>query len=225
MLSSLKNEFGINESALVSAATLTLLQNEAFSGNICDSLRLISWRIFLDCISSTNQFQWANDFQKIQDNYSKLKKSVIPKTGDVKVDPLSALLGEKNEEWDRYYKSMELATFIKGDLERLYITGIEDDFFQLKWRKDVLLNVLLVWALDHPLISYRQGMHEICGPIIYLLEEGLQLFCLCFCMFQCWFHRVFAMDRNRHQLTFFRSIHEQTIHRRIYRVPLLCVVR
>ena len=171
MLSCTKIAFGGNE--LISTDSLLMLQNGAFSGNLCgEELRLICWRLFLDCISTTSQLTWASDFQAIQDNYSKLRKGVIPKTGEVKVDPLSALLGEKNEEWDKYYKSMELATFIKGDLERLYITGIDDEYFQLKWRRDVLLNVLLVWALVHPTISYRQGMHEICGPIMYLLEHG-----------------------------------------------------
>ncbi len=67
---------------------------------------------------------------------------------------------------------MELATFIKGDLERLYVTGIEDEYFELKRRRDILLNVLLVWALRHPSISYRQGMHEICGPLVFALETG-----------------------------------------------------
>jgi hypothetical protein len=67
---------------------------------------------------------------------------------------------------------MELVSFIKGDLERLYVTGIDDTYFEAKWRRDVLLNILLVWALQNPHISYRQGMHEIVGPVLYVIELG-----------------------------------------------------
>jgi hypothetical protein len=68
---------------------------------------------------------------------------------------------------------VELATFIRGDLERLYMTGIDDEYFQVPWRREILLNSLLVWALQHKSISYRQGMHEIIGTIFYVLEIEL----------------------------------------------------
>ncbi len=68
---------------------------------------------------------------------------------------------------------MELATFIKGDLERLYITGIPDDYFEVIWRRDILLNALMVWSLVNKAISYRQGMHEIIGTLFFVLELGI----------------------------------------------------
>lgn len=71
---------------------------------------------------------------------------------------------------------MEMINFIKGDLTRLYMTGIEDEYFQVPRRRDIILNVLFVWSAIHKTTSYRQGMHEIAGPILFVLESELQGF-------------------------------------------------
>ena len=52
---------------------------------------------------------------------------------------------------------MELVNFIKGDLSRLYMSGIDDEFFQTPRRKEIVLNVLFVWSAKNPNTSYRQG--------------------------------------------------------------------
>ena len=55
------------------------------------------------------------------------------------------------------------------------MNGVADDYFQLKWRKDLLLNVLFVWSFQNRIISYRQGMHEIVAVLLYTLEIELQI--------------------------------------------------
>lgn len=49
----------------------------------------------------------------------------MPSIDKVKVDPLSALSDgdEFSEEWTAFYKNVELISFIKGDLDRLYMSG------------------------------------------------------------------------------------------------------
>lgn len=51
--------------------------------------------------------------------------------------------------------------------------GIEDEYFEENERKKRLHSVLYVWALIHPEISYRQGMHELAGAIYYVLETEM----------------------------------------------------
>jgi hypothetical protein len=63
--------------------------------------------------------------------------------------------------------------FIKGDLERLYLNGVDDDYFRDPFRRQMLLNVLLVWSARHDRTSYRQGMHEIAGTVLLVLEDEL----------------------------------------------------
>jgi len=77
----------------------------------------------------------------------------------VKMDPLSALStgNDQGEEWNAYYKNIELSNFIKGDLDRLYLNGIEEDFFQTPVHRTSVLSILFIWASLNPSISYRQG--------------------------------------------------------------------
>ncbi len=102
-----------------------------------------------------------------------VKDNNVLKMDKVSVDPLSAFSGgnEESEEWSSYYKDLELTNFIKGDLDRLYMNGIIEDYFETKTRRNILLTVLFVWSQRNPIISYRQGMHEIAGIILYTLEK------------------------------------------------------
>ena len=75
-------------------------------------------------------------------------------------------------------QKLDVVKFIQGDLERLYMNGMEEDeeYFQQPDRTRVLLNVLFVWAEEHPHTSgYRQGMHEIAAPLLLALEAETAL--------------------------------------------------
>ena len=56
------------------------------------------------------------------------------------------------------------------------MSGIEDEYFQIPRRRDIILTVLFLWASQHKITSYRQGMHEIAGPILYVLETECEAF-------------------------------------------------
>eukprot|EP01038_Epipyxis_sp_PR26KG_P004508 gene4508-6370_t len=84
--------------------------------------------------------------------------------------------GNESESWTYYYKSMELINFIRGDLDRLYLSGIyPDDYFQDKNRRSILTNILFIWSTSYSNISYRQGMHEILGTILFVVEQEAYL--------------------------------------------------
>lgn len=82
--------------------------------------------------------------------------------------------GGANDEWTIYYKNVDLINFIKTDLDRLYISGIPDEHFESAQRRDMLLAILLIWSFRHPVISYRQGMHEMAGYVMYCVELELK---------------------------------------------------
>ena len=75
------------------------------------------------------------------------------------MDPLSALStgDDQGSEWNAYYKNIELANFIKGDLERLYLNGVDEEYFHTPERRALLLSILFIWSAINPAISYRQG--------------------------------------------------------------------
>lgn len=153
---------------------ISALLRVAWQGDMCnDGCRAICWRIFLGLLSGSDKSAWPNELAQIVANYTTLKDRVMPSIDKVKDDPLSALsVGDSmSAEWSAYYKNVELTNFIKGDLDRLFLTGLDDEYFQSKEKRDLLTSILFIWSMEHPLISYRQGMHEILGAILYAVES------------------------------------------------------
>jgi len=150
--------------------------NWAKSASDTGCLRGLCWRLMLGVLRDGGGFEdWVEELRLSVDTYNKLKMDSMPKIEAVDADPLSGG-GAESAEWKTYYKNMDLINFIKGDLTRLYMTGIEDEYFEEPRRRDIILNVLFVWAAQHPTTSYRQGMHEIAGPILFVLEEEQRAF-------------------------------------------------
>ena len=46
----------------------------------------------------------------------------------------------------------------------------ENHFFRQPETQNILLDVLFVWAKLNPDVGYRQGMHEILAPILWVVE-------------------------------------------------------
>lgn len=124
---------------------------------------------------------WNTVLHKLTVEYYEMKKNTMPSADKVQADPLAALFdapleadGSKaDDEWTAYEKTLELGKFIGGDLDRLYLSGIEDEYFHRADRKKILLDILLLWSTRNKHISYRQGMHEIIAPMLYALELEL----------------------------------------------------
>lgn len=145
----------------------------AWKGNLCsEATRAMCWRYLLGIISNQDTSLWKEELLQSTNVYHETKTKVMPSLHKAEVDPLSALSSGDNmsDEWSSYYKNVELTNFIKGDLDRLYLNGLPDEFFQTKERREILLSILFIWSIQHHTISYRQGMHEILGTILYTVE-------------------------------------------------------
>jgi hypothetical protein len=74
--------------------------------------------------------------------------------------------------WATYYQMADLRAEIQRDLDRLFVDGApsEQHFFTPP-RQQLLLTVLYLWSRLHfPKPSYRQGMHELLAPLLFVLE-------------------------------------------------------
>ena len=58
---------------------------------------------------------------------------------------------------------------INQDIVRTYP---EVPFFQSADIRAMMLRVLFVYSKLHPSVSYKQGMHELLAPFIYLLDRN-----------------------------------------------------
>lgn len=157
------------------------LLKSALSGNIkYPPIRALYWRIMLGMLSSSsNPSVWSKQLKDQVSAYKTIKEIVIPSLDKATVDPLSSFSdcnannsnnNNSTNEWVRYYKNVDLTNVIIKDLDRLFITGIEESYFQTKERRNMLLSILLIWSYQHPVNNYRQGMHEIVGYILFCME-------------------------------------------------------
>jgi hypothetical protein len=169
--------FGVDDSGIIAPRYISNLLRLAWTGGIpSDGLRALCWRVLLGLISASDKTLWQDELSTMIGEYQTIREKVMPSLDKVQVDPLSQLSegpAAENDAWSIYYKNVDLINFIKTDLDRLYISGIPDEHFESPQRRDMLLAVLLIWSYQHPVISYRQGMHEIAGYIMYCVEQEL----------------------------------------------------
>jgi hypothetical protein len=70
--------------------------------------------------------------------------------------------------WNEYFENAELEKEIDQDVIRTYP---ELDYFKAQRVRDMLRRVLLVYARREPEVGYKQGMHELLAPMLYLYER------------------------------------------------------
>lgn len=85
-------------------------------------------------------------------------------------DPLSQ---SEDSIWNQHFCDKELCTVIKQDVIRTF-PGVE--FFRKTFIEDIMTNVLFCYARSNPEMCYRQGMHEILAPILFIMHSDQQSF-------------------------------------------------
>eukprot|EP01127_Copromyxa_protea_P021052 TRINITY_DN7142_c0_g1_i1.p1 TRINITY_DN7142_c0_g1~~TRINITY_DN7142_c0_g1_i1.p1 ORF type:complete len:475 (-),score=112.25 TRINITY_DN7142_c0_g1_i1:435-1760(-) len=142
-------------------------------GNQDSKERALVWKVFLGCLSSPPDMQkWIEEATTERDRYRKLKDKHLdlelePEEMDPNVNnPLSR---NENSPWFQHFKRENLLKIIKQDVERTYP---EYDFFEQEWVATILTNVLFVYSSEHSELSYKQGMHELLAPIVYVLAKA-----------------------------------------------------
>ncbi|KRX24560.1 TBC1 domain family member 5 [Trichinella nelsoni] len=158
--------------------TKSEMKTFAAQGNLRgNSFRSIYWRVFLECFP-TNFKHWSAALEKSRQTYTSLHKEVIlgdprsaQNSGDLQIDnPLS--LHEKST-WRIYFSNQELLSKIRQDVTRTYP---ELKFFTSERIRRIMTELLFIYALQYPHISYKQGMHEILGLIIYAFSFDFEAF-------------------------------------------------
>ncbi|KAL6873373.1 hypothetical protein ACP4OV_013455 [Aristida adscensionis] len=76
--------------------------------------------------------------------------------------------------WGQFFRNAELEKMLNQDLSRLYPEL--GNFFQTSTCQAMLGRILLVWSLRYPEFGYRQGMHELLAPLLYVLHADVQHF-------------------------------------------------
>ncbi|XP_022729921.1 uncharacterized protein LOC111284993 isoform X2 [Durio zibethinus] len=164
-------EEGPSSSAVVSS------ENRPIGG-----LRGVQWRINLGILPFSSSS--IDDLRRVtadcRRRYAGLRRRLlvdphVPKDGGsnspnlVMDNPLSQ---NPDSTWGRFFRNAELEKMVDQDLSRLYPE--HGSYFQTPGCQGMLRRILLLWCLRHPEYGYRQGMHELLAPLLYVLHVDVE---------------------------------------------------
>ncbi|XP_050539099.1 TBC1 domain family member 5 isoform X2 [Daktulosphaira vitifoliae] len=153
--------------SLFNITSINDLRNVAIQGDLRASrFRSVYWRIMLDImpLDSSKWLSVINEYRTIY-KQKKVKHYNDPHLqGSEPDDPLSQ---NDNSIWKQYFKDVELKKLIEQDVIRTS-PGIQ--FFQTERIQNIMVNILFCYSREYPDLSYRQGMHEILAPILFVLH-------------------------------------------------------
>lgn len=155
--------------------------------------RSIYWALLLGVLDHDDPYHWLNERRTARNEYAvmreqfnknpyqrqqsrdddaaaaaeenKNKPAVPVEKSIVNDDPLS-----QNEEsvWNSFFCDQELTKLINQDVCRTF-PGV--DFFRRPETQMQMANILFSYARSHPAICYRQGMHELLAPLLFVVHS------------------------------------------------------
>ena len=149
----------------------------ALQGNLRNSpFRSLCWRVLLNVLPS-NSSGWPRALAALRSNYSDLQQrlSVQERLKDSALDPIinNPLSQDEESPWNQHFRDDELRRLIWQDVAR---TFPEVEYFQSAAVRETMVNVLFVFARSHTDICYRQGMHELLAPLVFVLNNDREAF-------------------------------------------------
>ncbi|KAL7598859.1 hypothetical protein Lser_V15G23610 [Lactuca serriola] len=143
-------------------------------------LRGVQWRIDLGILppSSSSVDEFRRVIANSRRRYAALRRRLLINPhiskdesnfrDHVMDNPLSQ---NPDSMWGRFFHKAELEKMVDQDLSRLYPE--HGSYFQTPGCQGVLRRILLLWCIRHPNYGYRQGMHELLAPLLYVLQADL----------------------------------------------------
>ncbi|XP_057806458.1 uncharacterized protein LOC131021327 [Salvia miltiorrhiza] len=146
------------------------------------ALRGVKWRVDLGILPSSPSAT-IDDLRRVtadsRRRYAALRRQLlvdphVPKDGSSSPDPVidNPLSQNPDSMWGRFFRNAELERMVDQDLTRLYPE--RGSYFQTSGCQGILRRILLLWCLSHPEYGYRQGMHELLAPLVYVLHVDLE---------------------------------------------------
>nr|GMC68536.1 TBC1 domain family member 5 homolog B-like [Ipomoea batatas] len=145
-------------------------------------LRGVRWRIDLGILPSSPSAS-VIDLRRVtadlRRSYAALRRQLlidphVPKDGSTSPDLVmdNPLSQNPDSMWGRFFRNAELERMVDQDLSRLYPE--HGSYFQTPGCQAMLRRILLLWCLGHPGYGYRQGMHELLAPLLYVLHVDVE---------------------------------------------------
>ncbi|KAK0312770.1 hypothetical protein LTR01_002432 [Friedmanniomyces endolithicus] len=130
-------------------------------------LRSACWKTFL-LFDSVDTVIWPKTLASSRSAYNSLRMHFLSQLDNQ--DELSDPMDDEADSatWTAIHKDEELRAEIQQDVDRCMPENL---YFRQPDTQRTLLDILFIWAKLNPDINYRQGMHELLAPILWVVER------------------------------------------------------
>ncbi|XP_055904535.1 TBC1 domain family member 5 homolog A isoform X2 [Eupeodes corollae] len=151
---------------IASLENFDAIRDLAFNGDLkVSKFRSIYWALLLRVLNADHT-TWKEQRVQQRNRYEKLKQEFVKNPHTAKFNNDDPLSQSKQSIWNQYFSDQELFAVIKQDVIRTF-PGVE--FFRKPLIQSAMTNILFYYAREHPYMCYRQGMHEILAPILFVM--------------------------------------------------------
>ncbi|CAK6435679.1 unnamed protein product [Pipistrellus nathusii] len=165
------------EDLFVNNNYLATIRQKGINGQLRSSrFRSICWKLFL-CVLPQDKSQWISKIKELRAWYSNIKeihitnpRKVVGQQDLMINNPLSQ---DEGSLWNKFFQDKELRSMIEQDVTR---TFPEMQFFRQENVRKILTDVLFCYARENEQLLYKQGMHELLAPIVFILHCDHQAF-------------------------------------------------
>ncbi|XP_014393060.1 PREDICTED: TBC1 domain family member 5 isoform X2 [Myotis brandtii] len=165
------------EELFVNNNYLATIRQKGINGQLRSSrFRSICWKLFL-CVLPQDKNQWISKIKELRAWYSNIKeihitnpRKVVGQQDLMINNPLSQ---DEGSLWNKFFQDKELRSMIEQDVTR---TFPEMQFFRQENVRKILTDVLFCYARENEQLLYKQGMHELLAPIVFILHCDHQAF-------------------------------------------------
>ncbi|XP_050053217.1 TBC1 domain family member 5 [Aphis gossypii] len=128
--------------------------------------RSLCWRLLLE-ILPPDSTKWLMAIEKYRSLYEQIKSTHDNDPHAQDSGPDDPLSQHEDSIWKQYFKDIELKKVIEQDVVRTS-PGVE--FFGTEKIRKIMIDILFCYSREHPDLCYRQGMHEILAPLLFVLH-------------------------------------------------------
>ncbi|XP_075230835.1 TBC1 domain family member 5 [Lycorma delicatula] len=145
------------------------IRHRALQGDFRASrFRSICWRLLLGLFTPGKPKLWVEEANKARKHYRLLKETLNChpwNESPQKVRNDNPLSQEAGSTWNQYFCDKELRIVIQQDVTRTF-PGV--DFFRNVDIQNSMVDTLFCYAREFPRMCYRQGMHEVLAPLLFV---------------------------------------------------------
>ncbi|KAH7360784.1 rab-GTPase-TBC domain-containing protein [Rhexocercosporidium sp. MPI-PUGE-AT-0058] len=132
-------------------------------------LRSVCWKTFL-LFQTTDITSWSRALDDSRSAYTSLREHLLryienPDELGSALDPLD---DDQHSPWNTLRQDEEIRAEIFQDVERCMP---EEPYFRRPETQRILLDILFIFCKINQDVGYRQGMHEVLAPILWVVEE------------------------------------------------------